>query len=166
MGEHADAALAVSAVQLAVSRHQVDPDRDQARMDVFWWIEATYNRTRRHSRLGYLSPVDYEAMLRRAAATSEPSNQPLFRETGAGPARPGRLSGGAAHDQPVAPIAGLGDLGQATIGVDDVDPGVLWDGGDRGADRRGLADGDGVADPVAAAGPDRLGRPESRVHGA
>jgi len=138
MGEHADAALAVSAVQLAVSRRQVDPDpdqglihhsdqgsqftslafgkrlralgirqsmgsvgdcfdhaliesffatlecelidrrhwrtRDQARMDVFWWIEATYNRTRRHSRLGYLSPVDYEAMLRRAAATSEPSN--------------------------------------------------------------------------------------------
>ena len=62
--------------------------RDQARMDVFWWIQATYNRTRRHSRLGYLSPVDYQAMLRRAAATSEPSNQPLFRETGAGPNQP------------------------------------------------------------------------------
>ena len=136
MGEHADAALAVSAVQLAVSRREVDPDQGQglihhsdqgsqftslafgkrlralgirqsmgsvgdcfdhaliesffatlecelidqrhwrtraeARMEVFWWIEAVYNRTRRHSRLGYLSPVDYEAMLRRAA-TSEPS---------------------------------------------------------------------------------------------
>jgi len=47
---------------------------------------------------------------------------------------------GAAHDQPVAFVAGLGDLGQATIGVDDVDPGVLWDLRDRGADRLGLAD--------------------------
>jgi hypothetical protein len=32
---------------------------------------------------------------------------------------------GAAHDQPVALIAGLGDLRQATVGVEDVDPGVL-----------------------------------------
>ena len=47
--------------------------RAQARLEVFWWIEATYNRTRRHSRLGYLSPLDYEAMLRTAAPTSEPS---------------------------------------------------------------------------------------------
>jgi hypothetical protein len=34
---------------------------------------------------------------------------------------------GAAHDQPVAPVAGLGDLRQAAVGVDDVDPGVLFD---------------------------------------
>jgi hypothetical protein len=26
---------------------------------------------------------------------------------------------GAAHDQPVAPVAGLGDLGQGTVGIDD-----------------------------------------------
>jgi putative transposase len=26
--------------------------RDEARLEVFWWIEAVYNRTRRHSRLG------------------------------------------------------------------------------------------------------------------
>jgi hypothetical protein len=64
---------------------------------------------------------------------------------------------GAAHDQPVALVAGLGDLGDATVGVDDVDPCLLVDGGDRGADRRGLADGDGVADLVAAAGADGLG---------
>jgi hypothetical protein len=70
---------------------------------------------------------------------------------------------GAAHDQPVAPVAGLGDLRHATVGVDDVDPGVRCDGGDRGADRRGLADGDGVADLVAAASPDGLGRPEAGV---
>jgi putative transposase len=47
--------------------------REQARLEVFWWIEATYNRRRRHSSLGYLSPVEYEAMLARAAGTSEPS---------------------------------------------------------------------------------------------
>ena len=64
---------------------------------------------------------------------------------------------GAAHDQPVTPIAGLGDLGQAPVGVDDLDPGILIDGGDRGSDRLGLADGDGVAELVAAAGADGLG---------
>jgi hypothetical protein len=64
---------------------------------------------------------------------------------------------GAAHDQPVALIAGLGDLRQATVGVDDVGPGGLVDGGDRLPDRRGLADGDGVVELVAAAGPDGLG---------
>jgi transposase InsO family protein len=50
--------------------------RDQARLEgvlVDRGGVQLYNRTRRHSKLGYLSPVDYEAMLRRAAATSEPS---------------------------------------------------------------------------------------------
>ena len=47
--------------------------REEARLEVFWWLEVVYNRTRRHSALGYLSPVDYEATLRRAAARSEPS---------------------------------------------------------------------------------------------
>jgi hypothetical protein len=46
---------------------------------------------------------------------------------------------GAAHDQPITPVAGLGDLRQATVGIDDRGPGILWDGGDRGADRCGLA---------------------------
>jgi putative transposase len=27
---------------------------------MFHWIETFYNPTRRHSTLGYLSPVDYE----------------------------------------------------------------------------------------------------------
>jgi putative transposase len=32
----------------------------EARLAVFDWIEVFYNRVRRHSALGYRSPVDYE----------------------------------------------------------------------------------------------------------
>ena len=34
--------------------------RNQARQDVFDYIERFYNPTRRHSTLGYLSPMDFE----------------------------------------------------------------------------------------------------------
>jgi putative transposase len=34
--------------------------RAQARQKLFAWIETKYNRTRRHSTLGHISPVDYE----------------------------------------------------------------------------------------------------------
>jgi len=34
--------------------------REQARLRIFWYIECFYNPRRRHSSLGYLSPVDYE----------------------------------------------------------------------------------------------------------
>jgi transposase InsO family protein len=34
--------------------------RNQARQDVFDYIERFYNLTRRHSTLGYLSPMDFE----------------------------------------------------------------------------------------------------------
>ncbi len=33
--------------------------RDQARADVFDYIERFYNTTRRHSTIGYLSPVEF-----------------------------------------------------------------------------------------------------------
>jgi putative transposase len=45
----------------------------EARREVFYWIEALYNRTRRHSALGYLSPVEYEATLSMTPTTSDPS---------------------------------------------------------------------------------------------
>lgn len=35
-------------------------DHDQARKATFEWIEAFYNLRRRHSSIGYLSPVDFE----------------------------------------------------------------------------------------------------------
>ena len=34
--------------------------RDEARADVFDYIERFYNPTRRHSKLGYLSPMAFE----------------------------------------------------------------------------------------------------------
>ena len=34
--------------------------RDQARADVFDYIERFYNTVRRHSTTGYLSPVEFE----------------------------------------------------------------------------------------------------------
>jgi putative transposase len=47
--------------------------RAEARLEVFWWIEAVYNRTRRHSSLGYLSPMEYEARLSMTVSNSDPS---------------------------------------------------------------------------------------------
>ena len=42
--------------------------RDQARAAVFEYIEAFYNRTRRHSSLGKLSPEQFEERYRSAPA--------------------------------------------------------------------------------------------------
>lgn len=36
--------------------------REEAKASIFEYIETFYNRTRRHSALGYLSPADYEAL--------------------------------------------------------------------------------------------------------
>ena len=47
--------------------------REEARLEVFWWLEAVYNRTRRHSSIGYLSPMEYEAMLTTTPTYSDPS---------------------------------------------------------------------------------------------
>lgn len=35
--------------------------REEARLDVFDYIERFYNPTRRHSTLGYFSPAQFEA---------------------------------------------------------------------------------------------------------
>ena len=40
--------------------HLVYRARDEARTDLFHYIEGFYNPRRRHSSLGYLSPVAYE----------------------------------------------------------------------------------------------------------
>jgi putative transposase len=44
--------------------------RAEARASAFEYIEAFYNRVRRHSSLGYLSPADYEEATRKEAAVA------------------------------------------------------------------------------------------------
>jgi len=34
--------------------------REEAQLKIFVWIEVFYNRIRRHSTLGYMSPIDFE----------------------------------------------------------------------------------------------------------
>lgn len=43
--------------------HQRYATREQARLSVFEYIEVFYNRKRRHSKLGYLSPEEFERTL-------------------------------------------------------------------------------------------------------
>ncbi len=40
---------------------KVSPTREQARSDVFDYMERFYNPTRRHSTLGYVSPLEFKA---------------------------------------------------------------------------------------------------------
>lgn len=47
------------------------PTRAQARQEIGRWIETVYNRTRRHSSLGYQTPVEYENNKTR----NQPENQ-------------------------------------------------------------------------------------------
>ena len=46
------------------------PTRQQARTAIFEFIEACYNRQRRHSTLGYLSPAAFEAIYHAAASAA------------------------------------------------------------------------------------------------
>lgn len=41
-------------------RGQVYRTRDEARADVFDYVERFYNTIRRHSTIGYLSPAEFE----------------------------------------------------------------------------------------------------------
>ena len=49
--------------------HRAYRTRDEARADLFFYIEAFYNRRRRHSALDYRSPEAYEQPLSSAAST-------------------------------------------------------------------------------------------------
>jgi hypothetical protein len=61
--------------------------RDQARADVFDYIEHFYNPKRRHSTIGYLSPLEFEPVSSKPGAgqvhtgisASQPAREPLGR---------------------------------------------------------------------------------------
>jgi putative transposase len=53
--------------EIGVSRY---PDRQTARASIFEFIESFYNRVRRHSSLGYLSPTEYEQATMEEAAVA------------------------------------------------------------------------------------------------
>jgi hypothetical protein len=53
--------------------------------DVFDYVERFYNRTRRHSTLGYLSPMDFERQtLNLVSAKPAAARRPTYDKNGAG----------------------------------------------------------------------------------
>jgi putative transposase len=64
--------------------------RDEARRDLFNYIEVFYNRKRRHGYCGNISPVDFEAQLAGWTShslddTSEPHNEAISKASGLTP---------------------------------------------------------------------------------
>jgi putative transposase len=45
------------------THHELYPTRAEAKASVFWYMEVFYNRQRRHSAIGYMSPELFEASL-------------------------------------------------------------------------------------------------------
>lgn len=49
-------------LKVELVHHRRYHTRDEARQDIFEWIEVFYNRQRRHSTLGFRSPAEFEAI--------------------------------------------------------------------------------------------------------
>jgi putative transposase len=47
-------------IKTELVHHRLYATRQQARRDIFAYIEGFYNRTRRHSAIGYISPIEME----------------------------------------------------------------------------------------------------------
>jgi putative transposase len=52
-----------STLKLELDLDKMIGDRAFTRTTVFSWIEGWYNRVRKHSSLGYVSPIEFEAKL-------------------------------------------------------------------------------------------------------
>jgi transposase InsO family protein len=53
-------------LKVELVHHRRYPTRDEARQDIFEWMEVFYNRQRHHPTLGYRSPVEFESMSKAA----------------------------------------------------------------------------------------------------
>jgi putative transposase len=54
--------------------------KQEARTAIFDWIEAWYNRERRHSRLGYRSPADFEHAYNERSDRATETDEEIFIE--------------------------------------------------------------------------------------
>jgi putative transposase len=61
----------ISTIKNELIKRQTWTSRDQARLAVFSYIETFYNPRRRHSALGYRSPIEYENITQEAPANAE-----------------------------------------------------------------------------------------------
>jgi putative transposase len=64
-----------SSVKTERSARKVYRTRDQARADVFDYIERFYNPQRRHSTIGYLSPIEFERIATASLIRCPPNRQ-------------------------------------------------------------------------------------------
>jgi hypothetical protein len=62
LGQYGDGELLLVVEDRANSAQDV-PDAGEANADVFDYIERFYNPKRRHSTIGYLSPVEFEKQM-------------------------------------------------------------------------------------------------------
>jgi putative transposase len=58
-----------SAIKCEMLYHKKYMTREEARKDIFWYIEIFYNRKRRHQALGYLTPMEYKYRYMKGLAT-------------------------------------------------------------------------------------------------
>jgi transposase InsO family protein len=58
--DNAPAESLFASLKKELTHHEDYATRDQARASIFEYIEAFYNRVRRHSALGYVAPAEYE----------------------------------------------------------------------------------------------------------
>ena len=61
--DNAAAESFMSTIKTDLVRRNTFKTRDQARLAIFSYIEGFQNPHRRHSALGYLTPIGYETML-------------------------------------------------------------------------------------------------------
>ena len=67
-GDNAAMGSLFSLLQKNVLNRRSWTTRDQLRLAIVTWIERTYHRRRRQSRLGRLTPIEFEAIMNTPAA--------------------------------------------------------------------------------------------------